>query len=109
VKRLVTALAVLVRFEIYPLLIFPIAIFDHGKYQGFLRNPKNLVPGKKFEVRNTRTTHNALAGCESRRRPLAAGEVYRREGGAGEGSDQPPPPVENLGRRESGGLTHDPT
>ena len=27
-------------FEIYPLLIFPIAIFDHGEYEGFLRNPK---------------------------------------------------------------------
>jgi hypothetical protein len=37
-------------FEIYPLLIFPIAVFDHGKYEGFMRNPKDLIPGTKKQV-----------------------------------------------------------
>jgi delta24-sterol reductase len=37
-------------FEIYPLLIFPIAIYDHGEHEGFLRNPKDKVPGKKYQM-----------------------------------------------------------
>jgi len=36
-------------FEIYPLLIFPIAVFDHGSdHEGFLRNPTNKVKGKSL-------------------------------------------------------------
>ena len=38
-------------FEVYPLLVFPIAIFDHGeKAQGFLRQPQKKLPGKDFEM-----------------------------------------------------------
>lgn len=38
-------------FEVYPLLIFPIAVFDHGPaHEGFLRNPTNKVKGKSFEM-----------------------------------------------------------
>lgn len=36
--------------QVYPLLIFPIAIFHH-EHEGFLRNPKNLIPGTKKQVR----------------------------------------------------------
>lgn len=32
-------------FNIYPMLIFFIRIYDHGTYQGFLRKPENLSPG----------------------------------------------------------------
>lgn len=35
-------------FDIYPLLIYPIRIYDTGKYQGFLRKPENLLPGKNY-------------------------------------------------------------
>lgn len=50
-------------FEIYPLLIFPIAVFDHGKYEGFMRNPKNKIPGKKYEVRSRgRRWHDVSQG-----------------------------------------------
>jgi len=35
-------------FEIYPLLIYPIRIYDYGKYQGFLRKPENLLPGRNY-------------------------------------------------------------
>ena len=37
-------------FEIYPLLIFPIALFDHGKHEGLQRNPKKLLPGRKYQM-----------------------------------------------------------
>lgn len=35
--------------KVYPLLVFPIAIFAH-KHEGFLRNPKNLIPGTNKQV-----------------------------------------------------------
>eukprot|EP00640_Fibrocapsa_japonica_P001930 CAMPEP_0113943062 /NCGR_PEP_ID=MMETSP1339-20121228/18816_1 /TAXON_ID=94617 /ORGANISM="Fibrocapsa japonica" /LENGTH=443 /DNA_ID=CAMNT_0000947817 /DNA_START=468 /DNA_END=1799 /DNA_ORIENTATION=+ /assembly_acc=CAM_ASM_000762 len=37
-------------FEIYPLLVFPIAIFDKSPYKTFLRKPKNLIKGKDYEM-----------------------------------------------------------
>jgi hypothetical protein len=38
-------------FEIYPLLIFPIAVFDHGPArEGFLHNPTNKVKGKSYQM-----------------------------------------------------------
>lgn len=38
-------------FEIYPMLIFPIAVFDHGPdHEGFLRNPTYKVKGKSFQM-----------------------------------------------------------
>jgi hypothetical protein len=33
-------------FNIYPLLVFPIAIFDRRPHQGYLRAPKNLFERK---------------------------------------------------------------
>lgn len=35
---------------IYPLLVFPIRIYDHGPYQGFLRKPAHPEPGKDWEM-----------------------------------------------------------
>jgi len=35
-------------FEVYPLLIYPIRIYDYGKYQGFLRKPENLLPDRNY-------------------------------------------------------------
>ncbi len=37
-------------FNIYPLLVFPIRIYDHGHYQGFLRKPPNPLPGKNYQM-----------------------------------------------------------
>jgi delta24-sterol reductase len=41
-------------FDIYPLLVFPIRIYDHsdriGTAQGMLRPPENLQPGKRWEM-----------------------------------------------------------
>jgi len=37
-------------FEVYPLLVFPIAVFDHSPYQGMMRNPKTKIPGKSYEM-----------------------------------------------------------
>jgi Delta24-sterol reductase len=35
-------------FGIYPLLIFPTRLYDTGKYQGFLRKPEKIIPGKNY-------------------------------------------------------------
>ncbi|KAJ1617411.1 hypothetical protein T492DRAFT_495224 [Pavlovales sp. CCMP2436] len=54
-------------WEIYPLLVFPIRIYDHGKHQGFLRRPTRTDgvdgpdgqhPGKV--IRNNSTTKQML-------------------------------------------------
>jgi delta24-sterol reductase len=37
-------------FEIYPLLVFPIRIYDNGEHQGMLRKPVNSIPGKNWEM-----------------------------------------------------------
>lgn len=37
-------------FNIYPLLFFPVAIFDHGKHEGFIRNPSKCLPGKNYQM-----------------------------------------------------------
>ncbi|KAJ1493817.1 hypothetical protein T484DRAFT_1767509, partial [Baffinella frigidus] len=41
-------------FEIYPLLFFPVALFDHGenegKNEGFHRNPKKCLPGMDHQM-----------------------------------------------------------
>ena len=37
-------------FEIYPLLVFPIRIYDTGEFQGMLRKPANCQPGKSWEM-----------------------------------------------------------
>jgi delta24-sterol reductase len=37
-------------FEIYPLLVFPIRIYDNGENQGMLRKPVNSMPGKNWEM-----------------------------------------------------------
>ncbi len=38
------------RVDTYPLLVFPIRIYDHGKHQGFLRKPKKLRSGKSWDM-----------------------------------------------------------
>jgi len=37
-------------FNIYPLLFYPIRIYDNGKYQGFLRKPENPEKGKNWQM-----------------------------------------------------------
>lgn len=37
-------------FNLYPLLVFPIRIYDHGEYQGFLRKPPNPITGKNYQM-----------------------------------------------------------
>ena len=37
-------------FEVYPLLIFPIRIVDHGAEQGFLRKPPEPLPGRDHQM-----------------------------------------------------------
>jgi len=37
-------------FDIYPLLFFPVAIFDHGPHEGFLRNPQRCLPGRNYQM-----------------------------------------------------------
>ena len=37
-------------FEIYPLLIFPIAVYDHSPYEGMMRNPSQKIPGKSHQM-----------------------------------------------------------
>lgn len=37
-------------FNIYPLLFFPVAVFDHGKHEGFIRNPPKCLPGKNYQM-----------------------------------------------------------
>jgi len=37
-------------FGIYPLLFYPIRIYDNGKYQGFLRKPENCAKGQNWEM-----------------------------------------------------------
>lgn len=39
--------------QVYPLLVFPIAIFQH-EHEGFLRNPKRIIPGTTKQVRDCR-------------------------------------------------------
>jgi delta24-sterol reductase len=36
--------------DTYPLLVFPIRIFDHGQHQGFLRKPRQLRRGKRWDM-----------------------------------------------------------
>ncbi|MFW5926022.1 MAG: FAD-binding oxidoreductase [Myxococcota bacterium] len=38
------------RFGVYPLLVFPIRVYDHGDHQGLLRRPKQLRPGKDWDM-----------------------------------------------------------
>ncbi|MGB5192828.1 MAG: FAD-binding protein [Polyangiales bacterium] len=38
------------RFEVYPLLVYPIRIYDHGEYQGFQPKPRQLEPGKQWDM-----------------------------------------------------------
>jgi Delta24-sterol reductase len=37
-------------FEVYPLLCFPIAMFDHGECHGMMRKPKELLPGRNYQM-----------------------------------------------------------
>jgi delta24-sterol reductase len=37
-------------FEVYPLLVYPIRIYDHGKFQGLLKKPKNMRDGNNWEM-----------------------------------------------------------
>ncbi|MEM9727255.1 MAG: FAD-binding protein [Myxococcota bacterium] len=38
------------RFEVYPLLVFPIRMYDHSPYQGLQPKPRQLEPGKSWEM-----------------------------------------------------------
>lgn len=38
------------RFEVYPLLVYPIRIYDHGEFQGLQPRPRNPEPGKAWEM-----------------------------------------------------------
>jgi delta24-sterol reductase len=38
------------RFEVYPLLVYPIRVYDHSKYQGLQPKPGQLQPGKDWDM-----------------------------------------------------------
>jgi delta24-sterol reductase len=38
------------RFEVYPLLVYPIRIYDHGEHPGLQPNPRQLQPGKDWDM-----------------------------------------------------------
>ena len=38
------------RFEVYPLLVYPIRVYDHGEYQGLQPKPGQLQPGKDWDM-----------------------------------------------------------
>jgi Delta24-sterol reductase len=37
-------------FETYPLLVFPIRVYDHGPHQGLLRRPRQPMPGQRWDM-----------------------------------------------------------
>jgi Delta24-sterol reductase len=37
-------------FDTYPLLVYPIRVYDHGEHQGILRRPKKLRPGTNWDM-----------------------------------------------------------
>ena len=38
------------RFEVYPLLVYPIRIYDHGENQGLQPKPRQLRSGKRWDM-----------------------------------------------------------